>query len=135
MICCHFWKDAVSVLLQNSRGPTYLSWLKYQQPDRAMCEPLCLFTHLCAFASMCISGRQNCVDKLCIKYGSNLAPCPPPPITPIPPPPRLAHPFQCLPKTVLSDTGRGGGVGGLNWTEGWGLRFILAGSITSKKPC
>lgn len=105
MICCHFWKESLSVLLQNPLSPTYLSWLKYQQRDQAMCEPLCVFTHLCMFASMCISGRQDRLDKLCIKYGSNLAPCPPPPFTPLPP----AGPLpQCFPRAVLSDGGWGG---------------------------
>lgn len=71
------------------------------------------------FASMCIPGRQDRFDKVCMKYGSNLAPCPPPPVTPLPPAGPLPH---CFPRAVLSD---GEGCGG---TRGWG--FVLAGCET-----
>lgn len=69
--------------LQKPWSPTYLSCLKYQQCDRAICELPCVSScncmclHSTPGASVCVPGRQDCRCKVWMKYGSNLALCPP----------------------------------------------------------
>lgn len=85
------------------------------------CICICLHTTLCV--RVC-SWKSEGLGRAWMKYGSHLASCPLGPSTTTAAATDGPLPLS-FPRAIWSDQG-----GGLSWAEGWGVKFVLAGSIT-----